>query len=118
MAAYSLRIPLLLLILVTACPPPSRALLQAGATPIPPGRTAANNATREAQQQIEPPAQRTHNATPADVLRQADELLSLAQQVRTDTERATQGVVAKDLNDKLKRIEKLSRRLRDELALQ
>jgi hypothetical protein len=44
-------------------------------------------------------------------------LLSLAQQVHSDTERATQGVVSKDLKDKLKRIEKLSKRLRDELSL-
>ena len=117
MAACSLRLPLLLLILITTCQPPSRALLQSGATPIPPGRRAANDATRQAQQQIEPPAQVAHNVTAKEVLQQADELLSLAQQVRTDTQRATQGVIAKDLKDKLKRIEKLSRHLRDELAL-
>ena len=116
MAAYSLRIPILLLMSLTACSPASSA--QVGGTPVPRGRTAANNATRQAQQQIEPPAQVTHNVNAADVLQHADELLSLAQQVRTDTQRATQGVIAKDLKDKLKRIEKLSRRLRDELALQ
>ena len=118
MAASWLRTTLFLVIIVTACPPSSVALPQVGATPVPRGRTAANNATRQAQEQIEPPVQATQSVSAADILQQADELLSLAQQVRTDTQHATQGLVAKDLKDKLKRIEKLSRRLRDELALQ
>jgi hypothetical protein len=67
---------------------------------------------------VEPPAPPAQNITAAQVLHQADEMLSLAQQVRADTERATQGVLAKDLKDKLKRIEKLAKRLREELTLQ
>jgi hypothetical protein len=50
------------------------------------------------------------------VLHQADELASLAQQVRADTEQATKGLLAKDLKDKLKRIERLSKQLRQELV--
>jgi TolA-binding protein len=85
-------------------------------TPIPPGHTAANKATRNAEN-VEPPAQPVQNVTAAQVLQQADELVSLSQQVRADTERATtQGLLAKDLKDKLKRIEKLSKRLREELT--
>ncbi len=84
-------------------------------TMIPPGHTAANQATRNAEN-VEPPAAANQNVTAAQVLKQADELVSLAQQVRTDAERATQGLLAKDLKDKLKRIEKLSRRLREELT--
>ena len=89
----------------------------AGGTPIPPGHTAANRATRNAEN-VEPPAPPVQSVTAAQVLQQADELLSLAQQVRADTERATQGLLAKDLKDKLKRIEKLSKRLREELTPQ
>lgn len=85
-------------------------------TPIPPGHTAANRATRNAEN-VEPPMPPNQNATAAQVLQQADELVSLAQQVRADTERVTtQGLLAKDLKDKLKRIEKLSKRLREELT--
>jgi len=50
------------------------------------------------------------------VVQQANELASLAQQVRVDAEQATKGLLAKDLKDKLKRIEKLSKRLREELT--
>jgi len=87
------------------------------ATPIPPGHTAANRATRNAEN-VEPPAPAAQNVTSAQLLQQADEMLSLAQQVRADTERATQGILAKDLKDKLKRIEKLSKQLRGELTPQ
>jgi len=87
------------------------------ATPIPPGHSAANRATRNAEN-VEPPAPPGQNVSAAQVLQQADEMLSLAQQVRADAERATQGVLAKDLKDKLKRIEKLSRKMRDELTPQ
>jgi hypothetical protein len=95
--------------------PPAEASPQT-AQRIPAGRTAANDATRQAEK-VEPPAAATPKATTADVLQQSDELLSLAQQVHTDTQRATQGVISRDLKDKLKRIEKLSKRLRDELNL-
>ncbi len=83
-------------------------------TPVPPGHTAANRATREAEN-VEPPAPPVQNITAAQVLQQADDLVALAQQVRADTERATRGLLAKDLNNKLKRIEKLSKQLRQEL---
>jgi len=91
-----------------------RALSQT-ATPIPPGHTAANRATRNAEN-VEPPATPVQNVAVAQVLQQANELATLAQQVRADTELATQGLLAKDLKDKLKRIEKLSKRLREELT--
>jgi len=91
-----------------------RALSQT-ATPIPPGHTAANRATRNAEN-VEAPATPVQNVTAAQVLQQADELATLAQQVRADTELATHGLLAKDLKDKLKRIEKLSKRLREELT--
>jgi hypothetical protein len=92
---------------------PGTASSQTGTT-IPPGHTAANRATRQAEN-VETPAPPAQNITAKQVLQQADELVSLAQQVRADTEHATQGLLAKDLKDKLKRIEKLSKQLRKEL---
>ena len=103
------------LLLVTLRLPSAAAPAQA-VQPIPAGRTAANNATRQAEK-VEPPAPVSRTISAAELQKQADELLSLAQQVHTDTQRATQGVLDKDLKDKLKRIEKLSKKLRDELAL-
>ena len=84
--------------------------------PIPRGRAAANDATRKAEQ-VEPPVPVTQKLSAADLQKQADELLSLAQQVHTGTQRATEGLIDKDLKDKLRRIEKLSKKLRDELGL-
>ena len=85
--------------------------------PLPRGRTEANNATRQAENGVEPPAPVSHTVSAAELQKQADELVSLAQQVHTDTQRASQGVLDKDLKAKLKRIEKLSKQLRDELGL-
>ena len=86
------------------------------AQPIPRGRAQANEATRKAEN-VEPPAQVRPSVTAADIQKQSDELLSLAQEIHTGTARAAEGLVDKDLKDKLKRIEKLSKKLRDELGL-
>ena len=47
--------------------------------------------------------------------RDADELAKLADQIPPGVEAANKGVLSKDLNDRLKRIEKLSKQLRREL---
>jgi hypothetical protein len=107
---------LLLLLTVAVRLPSPPAMLQAG-QPVPPGRTAANNATRQAEQKVEPPAPIRQTISAAELQKQADELLSLAQQVHADTQRAAQGMLDKDLKERLKRIEKLSKKLRDELGL-
>ncbi len=55
---------------------------------------------------------------PTQIRHDAAELAQLASTVPPDIERAANGVLAKDLKDRLKRIEKLSKRLRSELALE
>lgn len=45
----------------------------------------------------------------------ADELVKLAGEIPPAVEQANKGVLSKDLNERLKRIEKLSKRLRREL---
>ncbi len=55
---------------------------------------------------------------PADLLQiksDADELAKLAGQVRPEIDQLGKGLLSKDLNEQLKRIEKLSKRLRREL---
>jgi hypothetical protein len=101
---------LLLDVLASSC------VIYAQGTPIPPGIRAADKARQRADQGLEPPQPPVEKLNVAEVNRQADELLALAQQVHTDTVQATQGLLAKDLKDKLKRIEKLSKRLREELT--
>ncbi|MGD0900790.1 MAG: hypothetical protein ABR915_23400 [Thermoguttaceae bacterium] len=51
----------------------------------------------------------------AQLKRDAEELSKLAQAIPPGVEQANKGVISKDLNDRLKRIEKLSKQLRREL---
>jgi peptide subunit release factor 1 (eRF1) len=95
---------------------PSAATPKQAGQPVPPGHTAANNATRQSEN-VEPPAPVKRTISAADLQKQADELLSLAQQIHTGTQRASEGLVDKDLKDKLRRMEKLSKKLREELGL-
>ncbi|MGA7380495.1 MAG: hypothetical protein WBX03_06560 [Terriglobales bacterium] len=53
---------------------------------------------------------------PAALQREARELLDLSQSVQPDIESLRRGLFSKNLVDKLKRIEKLSKRLRAEIA--
>jgi hypothetical protein len=55
---------------------------------------------------------------PLDMVRvkqDADELAQLAGQIPSSVEQAKKGILPKDLSDRLKRIEKLSKQLRREL---
>jgi hypothetical protein len=59
-----------------------------------------------------------HKNHPIDMVRvkhDADELGQLAGQITSSVEQANKGMLSKDLSDRLKRIEKLSKELRREL---
>jgi hypothetical protein len=60
-----------------------------------------------------PPA---HRIDAVQLQRQADELSSLAQSIPTDINSVARGILPKDVLEKLKRIEKLSKRLRGEIG--
>jgi hypothetical protein len=49
------------------------------------------------------------------IKRDADQLAKLAAEIPPAVEQASKGVLSKDLNDRLKRIEKLSKQLRREI---
>ena len=53
----------------------------------------------------------------AQVRREAEELSQLASTIPPDVAQAMNGILAKDLKDRLKKIEKLSKRLRSDLLL-
>jgi len=84
--------------------------------PVPRGVRQGEQADAQAQQNIPPPAgQRGASLDPAKLRRDADELASLAASVPSAVDQTTHGVLPTDLLEKLKRIEKLSKRLRSEL---
>lgn len=52
---------------------------------------------------------------PARLKHDSDELLFLAESIPFDVDQASKGMLPKDLKDKLRRIEKLSKQLRNEI---
>jgi hypothetical protein len=69
------------------------------------------------QQQLDPPIPpQAPRLDTAKLRQEADELSSLAQSVPADIAKVSQGKLPKDMAEKLKRIEKLSKHLRGELT--
>jgi len=60
-----------------------------------------------------PPA---HRIDAVQLQREADELFSLAQSIPTDINSVAKGILPEDVLEELKRIEKLSKRLRGEIG--
>lgn len=91
----------------------SLATAQAKGTPIPPGM-------REAQKHavpLEAPPQAAQRRTdPVQLQHEAQELAELANSIPPAIDQVNRGLLPKEIVDKLKRIEKLSRHLRGELA--
>jgi hypothetical protein len=56
-------------------------------------------------------------ADPVQAARDSEEMLALSQSVYTDLRHASATTVSKDLRERLKRVEKLSKKLRSELLL-
>ncbi len=87
-----------------------------GQRPIPPGVREAN---KQSNKPLEPPitaVDNTPGADPAKLRQEADELAQLSAGVPSDLARVVHGELPRDLADKLKRIEKLARHLRNELT--
>jgi hypothetical protein len=59
--------------------------------------------------------QHAHRTDPLQLQRDADELARIAQTIPADIASVRQGMLPKDVNEKLKQVEKLSKRLRTEL---
>ncbi len=73
---------------------------------------------KELQAQITPPPfQVTKGVDRARVKRDAEELARLAQSFSLEVAKVERGAVSKDLNENMKRIQKLCKQLRRELAL-
>jgi hypothetical protein len=81
--------------------------------PIPPG---IREADKQTNKPLEPPLAGTSGTDPAKLKQEADELAQLSAGVPSDLARVARGQLPKDLADKLKRIEKLARSLRNQLT--
>jgi predicted outer membrane protein len=70
----------------------------------------------ESSHQVEAPPQPQRRSTNVQLQHDADELSSLAQSIPAGLKLVTQGTLPKDLLERLKKIEKLSKHLRSELG--
>ena len=82
--------------------------------PVPPGRRELKD--YQAKHADEPPLVSVPRLDPAKLQKEAAELADLARSIPPDIDSVTKGVLPKDMLDKLKRIEKLSKHLRGEIA--
>jgi hypothetical protein len=101
-----------LLILLNLCLPVWGQSMPPGA-PVPPGYGTPPPAIHVPPYSSRSPAS---PVDPAALQREAKELLELSQSVQPDIESLGRGLLSKNLIDKLKRIEKLSKHLRSEIA--
>ena len=74
---------------------------------------AADTATVES---VQPQASERAHLDPAELQQEVQELSSLAQDLSQDIDAVNRGLLPKDTVDKLKRVEKLAKRLRKEIA--
>lgn len=80
-----------------------------------PGLSRAQQADIQAEKDIPPPVMQRPHKDYAKLGHEAEELSKIAQTIPWDVDRAAKGVFPKDMIEKLKQIEKLSKHLRSEL---
>lgn len=93
----------------------STSALDQGGQPIPPGVRQAGKAEVQFEKDVPPPRFQRAPTDMAKLERDADELATLAQSIPLDLQRVKNGTLPKDVLQKLKQIEKLSKTLRSQL---
>jgi hypothetical protein len=91
-------------------------LLSGQTHPRPPGQQQAAQADAQMEKNVPPPKVYHSAAAAAKLEQEADELSKLAQSIPPDVQSVGKGIFPKDMIQKLKHIEKLSKHLRSELA--
>jgi len=91
------------------------ALLPAQTKPIPPGVRQADQAEAQTEKSIPPPATQPAHLDLAKLSQEANELAKLAQTIPPDVASIQKGKLPKDMIEKLKQIEKLSKQLRTQI---
>jgi len=84
--------------------------------PIPPGIRKADQTEDRTQKNIPPPIVLRSHPDVARARREADELSKLAQTIPWDVDQIAKGLLPKDVINKLRQIEKLSKHLRSDLS--
>jgi hypothetical protein len=84
--------------------------------PIPPGIRQADQAEDKTQQNIPPPRPQQTTLDMEKLRRDADELARIAQTIPPDVSNLQKGLLPKDMIERLKQIEKLSKELRRHLS--
>ncbi len=84
--------------------------------PVPPGILQVEHGAERQEKTLPPPVVAQRKIDPQKLRAQADELSKLAQSVPADVDQTANGVLPKDLSEKLKRIEKLAKQLRGEIT--
>jgi len=79
------------------------------------GQRQADRAEDQFDKSVPPPPHPRQNIDVAKLRQDAGELASLAQSIPPDVEQTTKGLLPKDLDQKLKRIEKLAKQLRSQI---
>jgi hypothetical protein len=87
----------------------------AQSTPIRPGIRQADQAESQTEKNLPPPSNARTRIDLAKVTQEADELARIAQTIPPDVATIQRGILPKDVLEKLKQIEKLSKHLRSEL---
>ena len=67
------------------------------------------------QDQSHPPAATQRGTNPKVLLEQANQMKQLSDAIPDDIQKLSQGVIAKDLSERLKKIEKLAKKLREQV---
>jgi hypothetical protein len=99
-----------LLLIATAAP--AQDVRPAG---VPPGAVQAGQAEAKAERDLPPPVQARRSRDLSKLTQEADELSKLAQTIPLDVSAINKGMLPKDVTQKLKQIEKLSKQLRVQL---
>jgi hypothetical protein len=113
------RSPLRIFALASICACGALAVASSGLPQhqIPPGIRQADNATNNGAQVEKPTGQGEVKPVDAAKMRaDAAELQQLAATVQGEIDQVAKGAMPKDMNDNLKKIEKLSKKLRSEIA--
>ena len=82
----------------------------------PTGQRQADRAEDQFQKTVPPPIPQQSSVDFAKLKSDADQLIVLSQSIHSGINDVQKGMLPKDLLDKLKQVEKLSKRLRGELA--
>jgi len=100
------------LLLITATTGSAQDVRPAG---VPPGAVQAGQAESKADRELPPPVPAKRSLDLIKLQQEADELSKLAQTIPPDVADIRKGMLPKDVAEKLKKIEKLSKQIRSQL---